>query len=130
MNIPADLKYTKNDEWVRVAGDTATIGITDYAQDQLSDVVYAEVSVSPGDSVQKGGVVGAIESVKAASDVYSPVSGEVVETNSLLDETPEALNTDPFGEAWMLKVRMSDPSELDGLMDPDAYEAYLADRDH
>ena len=130
MNIPADLKYTKNDEWVRVEGDTATIGITDYAQDQLSDVVYAEVSVSPGDSVQKGGVVGAIESVKAASDVYSPVSGEVVETNSLLDETPEALNTDPFGEAWMLKVRMSDPSELDGLMDPDAYEAYLADREH
>lgn len=130
MNIPADLKYTKNDEWVRVDGETATIGITDYAQDQLSDVVYAEVSVSPGDQIEKGSVIGAIESVKAASDVYTPVSGEVLEANSLLDETPEALNTEPFGQAWILTVQMSNPSELDDLMDAAAYEAYLSDRDH
>ena len=130
MNIPADLKYTKNDEWVRVEGDTCTIGVTDYAQDQLSDVVYAEVTASIGGKVTKGEVVGAIESVKAAADVYSPISGTVAEINDSLDTTPEVLNTDPYGGAWMLKLEASDPSELDALMDAAAYEAYIAEREH
>lgn len=130
MNIPADLKFTKNDEWVRVEGGVATIGITDYAQDQLSDVVYAEVSFSPGDSINKGSAFGAIESVKAASDVYTPVSGEIVEVNDLIEETPEVINTDPYGDAWMVRIKMGDASELDGLMDAAAYEAYLESRDH
>lgn len=130
MNIPGDLKYTKNDEWVRVDGDVATIGISDYAQDQLSDVVFAEVTLSVGDSIDKGSVLGAIESVKAASDIYSPVSGEIAEINDLIEETPEVINTDPYGEAWMARVRMSSPSDLDDLMDAAAYETYLADRDH
>lgn len=130
MKIPADLKYTKNDEWVRVEGDLATIGITDYAQDQLSDVVFAEVSLSVGDSIEKGSVLGAIESVKAASDVYSPVSGEIAEVNDLIEDTPEVINTDPYGDAWMARVKMSNASELDSMMDAAAYEAYLATRDH
>lgn len=130
MNIPADLKYTKNDEWVRVEGDTATIGVTDYAQDQLSDVVYVEVTVAVGESLDQGASFGAIESVKAASDVYSPVSGEVIEVNDLLEDTPESINTDPFGEAWMMRLAMSNPAELEGLMDAAAYGAYLEGRDH
>lgn len=130
MNIPADLKYTKNDEWVRVEGDTATIGVTDYAQDQLSDVVYVEVTVAVGESLDQGASFGAIESVKAASDVYSPVSGEVIEVNDLLEDTPESINTDPFGEAWMMHLAMSNPAELEGLMDAAAYGAYLEGRDH
>ncbi|HUF36973.1 MAG TPA: glycine cleavage system protein GcvH [Anaerolineales bacterium] len=130
MNIPEDLKYTKNDEWVRVNGGICTIGVTDYAQDQLSDVVYAEVSVTVGALVSQGDVVGAIESVKAAAEVYAPVSGKVTEVNDLLDETPEAINSDPYGGAWMVKLEASNPVELDGLMDSAAYEAYLADREH
>ncbi len=130
MNIPADLKYTKNDEWVRVVGEVATVGITDYAQDQLSDVVYAEVSLSVGDTVEKGSAFGAIESVKAASDVYAPVSGEIVEINDLIEETPEVINSDPYGDAWMIRIQISDVSQLEALMDAAAYEAYLEDRDH
>ena len=130
MNIPADLKYTRNDEWVRVDGGTWTIGVTDYAQDQLSDVVYAEVTVSVGSSIAKGDVIGAIESVKAAADVYSPVSGKVTAVNDALDATPEVINTDPYGKAWMVKLESTDPAELDTLMDHAAYEAYLADREH
>jgi glycine cleavage system H protein len=130
MNIPEDLKYTKNDEWVRSKDGICTIGVTDYAQDQLSDVVYAEVSVAAGASVSQGDVVGAIESVKAASEVYAPVSGKVTEVNDLLDETPELINSDPYGKAWMVKLEASNPGELDSLMDSAAYEAYLADREH
>jgi glycine cleavage system H protein len=130
MNIPEDLKYTRNDEWVRLDGGTCTIGVTDYAQDQLSDVVYAEVSVSAGGAVSRGVVIGAIESVKAAADVYAPVSGTVTEINDLLDETPEVINTDPYGEAWLVRLKLSDPGELDGLMDAAAYEAYLGEREH
>ena len=130
MNIPEDLKYTRNDEWVRADGRSCTIGVTDYAQDQLSDVVYAEVTVSAGSSIAKGDVIGAIESVKAAADVYSPVSGKVTDVNDLLNETPEAINSDPYGEAWMVKLDLSDPAELDGLMDADAYTAFLEEREH
>ncbi len=130
MNIPEDLRYTKNDEWIRLEGDVATVGVTDYAQDQLSDVVYVEVSLSQGESGAKGETFGAVESVKAASDVYLPVGGEVLEINDLLEETPELVNTDPYGDAWMVKIRVSDTAELDDLMNAAAYEAYLQERDH
>ncbi|NJN44322.1 MAG: glycine cleavage system protein GcvH [Anaerolineae bacterium] len=129
MNIPADLRFTKNDEWIRVEDNTGTIGISDYAQDQLSDVVYVEVSVGEGDSVSKGDVIAAVESVKAASDVYSPVSGTITAVNETLADTPENINSAPY-QSWMVKIDMSDPAELEGLMDAAGYEAYLGSRDH
>jgi glycine cleavage system H protein len=128
MNIPGNLQYTKNDEWILVDGSTGTIGISDYAQDQLSDVVYVEVSVSEGDSVAKGESFGAVESVKAASDVYMPVTGKIMAINETLEDAPELINSDPYGEAWMIKIELSDPAELDTLMDAAKYETYLEDR--
>jgi len=128
MNIPANLHYTKNDEWILVDGNKGTIGITDYAQDQLSDVVYVEVSVSEGDYVAKGEAFGAVESVKAASDVYMPVTGKILVINEALEDAPELINSDPYGEAWMIKVELSDMAELDTLLDAARYEAYLEDR--
>lgn len=130
MNIPTDLRYTQKDEWVRVEGNIGTIGITDYAQDQLSDVVFVEIQASEGDAISKGDAIAAVESVKAASDVYAPVSGTVTAINDALSDTPEAINSAPFGDAWMIKLELSDPSELDGLMDAAAYEAYLGSREH
>ena len=130
MEYPSDLKYTENDEWIRVEGDTGTIGITDYAQDQLSDVVYVEVVLGEGDSVEKGETCAVVESVKAAADVYMPVSGTISELNDDLPDTPELVNTDPYGDAWMIKVNIDDSSELDELMDAAAYEAYCEERDH
>lgn len=129
MNFPTDLKYTKKDEWIRVEGDIITIGISDYAQDQLSDIVFLEFTVSEGDDISKGDEIGTIESVKAASDVYIPVSGKVTETNEALLDTPELVNSDPYGDAWMIKVQISDPSELDDLLDAKAYEVYTKERD-
>ena len=126
MNIPTDLKYTKNDEWVRVVNNVGTVGITDYAQEQLSDIVYVEIVISEGDEVAKGDSCATLESVKAAADVYLPVSGKVVEVNENLPDSPEGVNTDPYGAAWMVKIELSDPSELDGLLDAAGYEAYLA----
>ena len=130
MNIPTDLHFTEKDEWVRVEGSVATIGISDYAQDQLSDVVYVEVSVSEGDSVNKGDVIASVESVKAASDVYAPVNGTVTAVNDALADNPETINTDPYGNAWMVKIELSNPSGVHGLMDAAAYEAYLKTREH
>ncbi len=126
MNIPADLKYTKNDEWIRADG---TVGITDYAQDQLSDVVFVEIVVSEGDEVAQGDIIGTIESVKAAADVYAPVSGKVVAVNEALDDNPELINEDPYGKAWLIKLEIAHPTELDGLMDTAAYEAYCNERE-
>ncbi len=128
MNFPKDLKYTNNDEWVRVEGDTAVIGITDYAQDQLSDIVFVEYIVAEGDTAARGDVCATVESVKAAADVYLPVSGDVIAVNEALIDAPEMVNSDPYGEAWMIKVKLSDPAELDDLLDAAAYEAL--DRDH
>lgn len=128
MKIPEDLKYTENDEWVRVEGDSATVGITDYAQDQLSDVVYVEVSEDSGAQLERGEVFGVVESVKAASDIYMPVSGQISAVNSELPGTPELINTDPYGEAWMIKLAMSDAAELDDLMDAAAYAAFIEER--
>ncbi len=130
MNIPTDLRYTEKDEWIRVDGNTGVVGITDYAQDQLSDIVYVEIQVSEGDTISKGDAIAAVESVKAASDVYSPVSGTVTAINDALSDTPEQVNSDPYGGAWMIKIELSNPSELDALMDAAAYEQYCATREH
>jgi glycine cleavage system H protein len=129
MKIEQGYKYTEKDEWVRVDGNSATFGITDYAQDQLSDIVYLEYFVSEGDEVEQGGEFGTIESVKAASEIYSPVSGKVVELNEDLLDTPETVNSDPYGAAWMIKVEMTDPDELDNLMDAAAYEKNIEERE-
>lgn len=129
MNFPKDLKYTDSNEWIKVEGDITTIGITDYAQDQLSDVVFMEVVVLEGDDLEKGDTIVTVESVKAAADVYSPVSGTVVAINEMLPDAPEKINSDPYGEAWMIKIELSDPSELDILMDAAAYENYIQEQE-
>ncbi len=128
MNYPADLKYTKNDEWIRVEGKAGTVGISDYAQDQLSDIVYVEYRLSKGAAGKKGDIFGIIESVKAASDIYLPASGSITDTNHALIETPEIVNSDPYGKAWMIKLELSNPAELNDLMDASAYEAYVKER--
>ena len=127
-NVPADLLYTKEDEWVRVDGDEAVIGVTDYAQDALSDIVYLELP-AVGDTVEAGQVFGVVESVKAASDLFTPLTGEVVAANDALVDTPELVNEDPYGAAWMVRIKIADTSELAGLMDAAAYETFLANRE-
>ncbi|HEX7972835.1 MAG TPA: glycine cleavage system protein GcvH [Anaerolineales bacterium] len=128
MNIPADLKYTKNDEWVKVEGNVATVGISDHAQEQLSDIVFVEIVLSVGDTAKQGETCATLESVKAAADVYLPVGGKVVAINEGLPDTPEVVNSDPYGKAWMVKVELSDPAELNGLMDAKAYEAHTQEQ--
>ena len=130
MNIPADLKYSNDHEWVKMDGDIALIGITDYAQSQLSDIVFAEVSVEEGESVEAGDCIGTVESVKAASDIYSPVAGTVAEINPAIADTPELINKDAFGEAWFIKVTLEGPIDGSELMDAAAYEKYCAEREH
>jgi glycine cleavage system H protein len=130
MNFPSDLKYTENDEWIRVDGDVGTAGITDYAQDQLSDIVYVEVQVDVGDELDQGDVFAAVESVKAAADIYMPAGGVIAEINEDLPDAPEAVNSDPYGEAWMVKFEISDPEELEDLLDADAYEKHCEEREH
>ena len=115
--------YTSEHEWIRVEGDTATVGITDFAQGQLGDIVFVELP-DAGRQVSKGGEAAVVESVKAASDVYAPVSGEVTEANQALTDDPSLVNTDPEGEGWFFRLRLSDPSELDGLMDAGAYKSF------
>ena len=129
MKIESGLMYSKNDEWVRVEGDTATIGITDYAQSQLSDIVFAEVSVEEGETVEAGDCIGTVESVKAASDIYSPVAGTVAEINPAIADEPELINKDAFGEAWFLKLTLDGPVDGSDLMDAAAYEKYCAERE-
>jgi glycine cleavage system H protein len=121
MNFPEDLKYTKEHEWVRVEGDVATIGVTDFAQGELGDVVFVEIETE-GESLDKDEVFGTVEAVKTVSDLFMPLSGEVIEVNAGLEDAPESVNESPYGDGWMIKVRMSDPSELDGLMDSAAYK--------
>ena len=126
MEFPEELKYTEEHEWVLVEGDLAMIGITDFAQDALGDVVFVELP-AVGTEVTTGKAFGVVESVKAVSDVYSPVSGTVEEINEELPDAPEIINTSPYGDGWMIKIRMSNPGELDGLMDAAAYQAHLAE---
>jgi len=121
MNIPANLKYTENDEWILVEGKVGTVGITDFAQNQLSDIVFVEIVTAVGDEIKKGEACATLESVKAAADVYMPVSGKVIEINEGLPDTPELVNGDPFGKAWMVKIELSNPAELDSLLDAAAY---------
>jgi glycine cleavage system H protein len=123
-SIPGDIWYTEEHEWVRQEDDLYVVGITDYAQDSLGDIVYVEVG-APGEPVQAGRTFGVVESVKAASDLFAPLSGEIVEANSDLESAPEQVNSDPYGSGWMVKIRASDPSELDKLMDAAAYEEFV-----
>ena len=129
MNTPTNLKYTKNDEWVKVEGKIGTVGITDYAQEQLSDIVYVEIVLAVGDLASQGETCATLESVKAAAEMYLPVSGKVVEVNEALPDNPEKVNTDPYGEAWMVKLELRDQSELDGLLDAAAYEAQVQEKE-
>jgi glycine cleavage system H protein len=121
------LLYTKEDEWLKVEGDEGVVGITDYAQDALSDLVYLELP-GVGESFNQGEVFGVIESVKAAADLYIPISGEVTAVNEGLPDTPELMNSDPYGEGWLVRLTIGDSSELDGLMDAEAYRAYCESR--
>lgn len=126
-NILEGLLYSKEDEWIKVEGDTATIGITDYAQDALSDIVYLELP-EEGDAFTEGETFGVVESVKAASDLYMPIDGTITESNEDLTDTPEDVNSDPYGKAWMIKVTLTNASQLDTLMDSAAYKAYCDER--
>ncbi len=123
---PADLRYTKDHEWVKVEGDTATIGVTDFAASQLGDVVFVDLP-PVGRSVDQFATFGVVESVKAVSDLYAPVSGEVLEVNGDLSGTPELVNSDPFGGGWMIRIRLADPAQIDGLLDAAAYAQLTAE---
>jgi glycine cleavage system H protein len=124
--IPADLRYTKEHEWVRLEGDLATVGITDHAADQLGDIVFVELPAI-GTALRQLATFGVVESVKAVSDLFAPVGGEVVEVNEALTGAPEVVNSDPYGAGWLLRVRVADPAEVDALLDPAAYEALVAE---
>jgi glycine cleavage system H protein len=124
MNIPQNLKYTKDHEWVSVSGDIATIGITDFAQSELGDIVYIEIETE-GETLGQEEVFGSVEAVKTVSDLFMPLSGEIIEFNAGLEANPESVNTDPYGDGWMVKVKMSDTSELEGLLDAAAYVALV-----
>lgn len=125
MSYPDDLRYSKEHEWVRVDGSRATVGITSFATDELGDIVFVELP-EVGTALAQFGAFGVVESVKAVSDLYAPISGEVVEVNEALRDTPELLNSDPFGEGWIARVEMADDGELDALMDAEAYTAETA----
>jgi len=124
--VPQDLRYTKEHEWVRIEGDLATVGITEYAAEQLGDIVFVELP-DLGRSVTQFAAVGVIESVKAVSDLFAPVGGEVVETNAELADKPELLNSDPMGQGWMLRIKVADRTQVDRLLDPAAYEALTSE---
>ena len=124
MNFPKELKFAQTDEWVRVENSIATVGISDYAQDALSDIVYFEFSVEVGDQVKAGGQLGQVDSAKASSEVMLPVSGVVTEINEAVSDDAEILNKDPYGKGWLLRIKMDDPAELEELLGAEAYQAY------
>lgn len=124
MSTPANLKYTKDHEWVSVEGDVATIGITDFAQSELGDIVYVEIE-TVGETIEQEEVFGSVEAVKTVSDLFMPISGEIIEFNEGLEADPEVVNKDAYGAGWMIKVKMSNPAELDALLDAAAYEALI-----
>lgn len=125
MNIPSNLKYSKDHEWVRVEGDMAYIGITDFAQSELGEIVIVDITTE-GETLAQEAVFGSIEAVKTVSDLFMPVGGEVSEVNPKLEDNPELVNSDPYGEGWMIKVKMTDPSEVGKLLDAEAYKALIA----
>ena len=124
MNTPAELKYTKDHEWIRIEGDIATVGITDFAQGELGDIVYVEIE-TVGETVAREEVFGTVEAVKTVSDLFMPLTGEVLELNSKLEGEPESVNKDPYGDGWMVKIKISDMSEVDGLLSADAYKTLI-----
>lgn len=124
MNIPQDLKYTKDHEWVRIEGDTATIGVTDFAQGELGDIVYVEVETLD-ETLDREEVFGTVEAVKTVSDLFMPVSGEIIEFNDSLEDEPEKVNDDPYGEGWMIKIKMSDASEAEELLSAEEYKEVI-----
>jgi glycine cleavage system H protein len=125
---PSDYRYTKEHEWIKVAGSTGTIGITDYAQHELGDVVFVELP-AVGAKITAGQVFGTVESVKAVSEIFAPVTGEVTEANTALSSTPETVNTDPHGAGWLIKLKLSNPAEVSGLMDAAAYQAFVSEKE-
>lgn len=124
MNIPAELKYTKDHEWVKIDGDIATVGITDFAQGELGDIVYVEVDTLD-ETLEREAIFGTVEAVKTVSDLFSPLSGEIIEFNESLEDEPEKVNTDPYGEGWMVRIKFSDASELDELLSDAAYKEII-----
>ena len=125
MNFPADLRYTKEHEWIKLEGDIATVGITDFAQSELGDIVYVEIE-TVGQTLAQDEIFGSVEAVKTVSDLFLPIAGEVLEINSALNDTPELVNTDPFGEGWMIKMKVANLADVDALMDVDTYKAHTA----
>lgn len=125
MNLPAHLKYTKNHEWVQLDGDIATIGVTDFAQQELGDIVYVEISAQ-GQALEADAVFGTIEAVKTVSDLFLPVAGTITEVNSTLDQGPETVNTDPYGEGWIIKMQVSNPDDVAELLDANAYQQFIS----
>ena len=124
MNIPAELRYTKEHEWIRVEGDVAYVGITDYAQSELGEIVFVDINTE-GETVNQNEVFGSVEAVKTVSDLNMPVTGEVLEVNETINDQPELVNKDPYGEGWMIKIQVADPAELDTLLDAAAYQALI-----
>ncbi|MEL7267965.1 MAG: glycine cleavage system protein GcvH [Bacteroidota bacterium] len=124
MNIPAELKYTKDHEWVKIEGDVATVGITDFAQGELGDIVYVEVE-TVDETLDQEEVFGTVEAVKTVSDLFLPLTGEIIEFNESLEDEPEKVNSDPYGEGWMIKIKISDPNQIDGLLDDAGYKALV-----
>lgn len=124
MNIPAELKYTKDHEWVKIEGDTATVGITDFAQKELGDIVYVEVETLDQE-LAKDEVFGTVEAVKTVSDLFLPLSGEIIEFNTVLEATPESVNSDPYGAGWMVKVKITSSDEIEGLLDSEQYKQLI-----
>ena len=124
MNIPADLKYTKDHEWIRVQGNTATIGITDFAQGELGDIVYRHIS-TVGQDIGQHDVFGTVEAVKTVSDLYMPIAGKVLEVNPALDGSPEKVNADPYGEGWLVKIQLKNPADVNGLLTSDQYKELI-----
>ncbi|MBU2947648.1 glycine cleavage system protein GcvH [Zobellia uliginosa] len=125
MNIPAELKYTKDHEWIKIDGDIATVGITDFAQSELGDIVYVEVE-TVDETLDKEEVFGTVEAVKTVSDLFQPLSGEIIEFNEALEDAPENVNSDPYGNGWMVKIKISDASEVDDLLSADAYKSLIS----
>ena len=125
MNIPSELKYTKDHEWIKIEGNTAIVGVTDFAQGELGDIVYVDVDTLD-DTVEEGDVFGSVEAVKTVSDLFMPLSGEVFEFNEALEDAPELVNTDPYGDGWMIKITISDDSQIEALLDAAAYKTLIA----
>lgn len=124
MNIPSELKYTKDHEWIKIEGNTATVGITDFAQGELGDIVYVDVDTLD-DTVEEGDVFGSVEAVKTVSDLFMPLTGEVIEFNDSLEDDPELVNSDPYGKGWMIKIEISDSSQIEDLLDAEAYQKLI-----